>query len=173
MKAIQKPLEGEYAPYAIMYISLLPDDGLVLTHLADNLQTTTAFIRSFPAEKLSHRWAEGEWTIKEILVHVSDTERIYSYRALRFARNDATPLPGYNQDDYVPYSGANERPLEDILAEFTAVRQATLTLFNSLEEEAFTRGGVASEHLLTVRAAAYIIAGHELHHLNSIRQNYL
>jgi uncharacterized damage-inducible protein DinB len=173
MKKIQKPEAGEYAPYAIMYIGLLPDDELVLEHMQDNLKTVLALIRSMPAEKLTYRWAEGEWTIKEILGHVIDDERIYCYRALRFARNDPTELPGFEQDDYVLYSGANERDLEEILAEYTAVREATLTFFNSLEEPALTRAGVANGHLMSVRAAAYHLAGHELHHLHSIRENYL
>lgn len=172
MKRIPKPQEGEYAPYAIMYIGLLPDDGLVLAHLQDNLQTMIDFIHSFPAEQLAYRWAEGEWTIKEILVHVSDDERIYAYRALRFARGDTTELPGFEQDDYVPYSKANERDIEEILAEYSSVRQATLTLFKSFNAEALERAGVANGHRMSVRAAAYHIAGHELHHLNSIRENY-
>jgi uncharacterized damage-inducible protein DinB len=173
MKRIQKPAEGEYAPYAIMYIGLLPDDDLVLQHLQDNLKTVLDFIRSLPAEKLTSRWAAGEWTIKEILGHIIDDERIYCYRALRFARNDTTELPGFEQDDYVAYSGANQRDLEEILAEYTAVRQATLTFFNSLEDQALTRAGVANGHLMSVRAAAYHLAGHELHHLASIKENYL
>lgn len=173
MQKIVKPEAGEYAPYAIMYIDLLSDDGLVLQHLVDNLQSTRDLILAQPEEKLTYRFAEGEWTIKEILVHVIDTERIFSYRALRFARNDKTALPGFEQDDYVPYSGANERSIEDILEEFTAVRMATIALFKNFTEEAFTRSGPWSTYNLSVRAAAYIIAGHELHHVNSIKQNYL
>ncbi|MBE7555903.1 MAG: DinB family protein [Anaerolineales bacterium] len=173
MRKIQKPEIGEYAPYTIMYIGLLPDDGLVLKYLRDNLNTVVDFIRSLPEEKLAYRWAEGEWTIKEILGHVIDDERIYCYRALRFARNDATELPGFDQDDYVIFSGANERSIEDILEEYGAVRKATLTFFNSLEENALKRAGVANGNVMSVRAAAYHIAGHELHHLNSIRENYL
>lgn len=172
MKTIPKPEAGEYAPYAIMYIGLLPGDDQVVKHLQDNLNTMIEFIRSFPAEKLTYRWAEGEWTIKEILGHIIDDERIYCYRALRFARNDPTELPGFEQDDYVRSSGANERALEEILSEYTAVRQATITFFNSLEDKALLRAGVANGHLMSVRAAAYHIAGHELHHLHSIRQNY-
>lgn len=172
MKLIPKPLEGEYAPYTIMYIGLLPDDGRVLDHLQDNLQVMLDFIRSFPAEQLTYRWADGEWTIKEILVHVSDDERIYAYRALRFARGDTTELPGFEQDEYVPYSKADERDIEDILAEYITVRQATLTLFKSFDSDALKRAGVANGHLMSVRAAAYHIAGHELHHLNSMRENY-
>ncbi len=115
MRKIEKPKEGEYAPYTIMYIGLLPDDGLVLKHLQDILQATKKFILSLPAEKLAYRYAEGKWTIKEILVHMSDDERIYAYRALRFARNDKTELPGFEQDDCARYSGANERDLDDIV----------------------------------------------------------
>lgn len=172
MKKIPKPATGEYAPYTMMYIGLIPDDGQVLQHLADNLQTMIEFVRTFPAKNLINRWAEGEWTIKEILVHIIDDERIYCYRALRSARNDTTELPGFEQDDYVRYSGANERDLEDILAEYKAVRRATITFFNSLDDAALTRAGISDGKIMSVRAAAYHIAGHELHHLNSIRENY-
>ena len=114
-----------------------------------------------------------EWTIKEILVHMIDDERIYCYRALRFAGNDKTELPGFEQDEYVPYSGANNRELEAIIEEFISVRNATITFFESLDEDALTRKGVGSGNIMSVRAAAYHIAGHELHHINSIKENYL
>lgn len=173
MRKIEKPQAGEYAPYTIMYIGLLPDDGLVLKHLQDNLQATKNLILSLPAEKLAYRYAEGKWTIKEILVHLSDDERIYAYRALRFARNDKTELPGFEQDDYARYSGANERSLDDILEELTTVRSATISLFNSFDNEALLRAGVANGHIMSVRAAAFHIAGHELHHINIIKARYL
>jgi uncharacterized damage-inducible protein DinB len=173
MRKIAKPEEGEYAPYAIMYIGLLPDDGLVLKHLRDNLKTTTGFILSLPEEKLSHRYAEGKWTVKEILAHVVDDERIYAYRALRFARNDRTELPGFEQDDYAAHSGANERDAKDILKEFAAVRRATIALFEGLGDEALMRSGVASGNVMSVRAVAYHIAGHELRHVQIIRERYL
>jgi uncharacterized damage-inducible protein DinB len=112
-------MPGEYAPYTVMYIDLLPDDGLILKHLSDNLENTIKFIRSLPEDNLTHRPAEGEWTIKEILVHIDDDERIYCYRALRFARNEPTQLPGFEQADYVPYSGANDREIEEIIDEST------------------------------------------------------
>jgi hypothetical protein len=112
-----------------MYIGLLPNDGLVLKHLKDSLKTTQVFIQSLPEEKLLYRYAEGKWTIKEVLVHIIDDERIYAYRALRFARNDATELPGFEQEDYARHSGANDRSLKDILKEYAAVRNATITLF--------------------------------------------
>ena len=173
MKKIDKPKEGEYAPHAIMYIGLLPDDGLVLKHLEDNLIATKDFILSLPEEKLTYRYAEGKWTIKEILAHISDDERIYAYRALRFARNDKTELPGFEQDDYAIYSGANERDIKDILEEFTTVRDATISLFDGFNSEAFTRAGVANGNIMSVRAAAYHIAGHELRHMNIIKERYL
>jgi uncharacterized damage-inducible protein DinB len=173
MRKIAKPEEGEYAPYAIMYIGLLPDDGLVLEHLRDNLKATTDFILSLPEEKLYHRYAEGKWTVKEILAHVVDDERIYAYRALRFARNDRTELPGFEQDDYALHSGANGRDVKDILKEFAAVRLATIALFEGLRDESLKRSGVASGNVMSVRAAAYHIAGHELRHVRIIRERYL
>lgn len=173
MKLIPKPRAGEYEPYTIMYIGLLPDDGLILGHLRDNLENTVRFIRLLPKAKLTTRHAEGEWTIKEILVHIIDDERIYCYRALRFARNDKTELPGFEQEEYVPYSGANSRELEAIIEEFISVRKATITFFESLGEDALIRKGVGSGNIMSVRAAAYHIAGHELHHINSIKENYL
>lgn len=172
MKKILKPQPGEYAPYAIMYIDLVPDDGLVVQHLADNLQMVKDLVAAQPDEKLSTPCAEGEWTIKEILSHVIDTERVFAYRALRFARNDSTELAGYEQDDYVAYSGANGRSIEDILAELTAVRMATIALINSLDDVAMTRSGLSNKHNLSVRSAIYQIAGHELHHFYSIKENY-
>lgn len=172
MKIIPKPNSDEFAPYAIMYIGLLPDDGLVLKHLQDSVERTVQFVRSLPADKLAVPHKAGEWTIKEILVHIIDDERIYCYRALRYARNDTTELPGFEQDEYVPYSKANGRSLESILEELTAVRQATITLFSSFDDEALTRKGVGSGNIMSVRAAAYHIAGHELHHIQSIKENY-
>jgi uncharacterized damage-inducible protein DinB len=173
MKLLPKPMAGEYAPYTIMYIGLLPDDGLILEHLRNNLENTVRFIRLLPKGKLTTRHAEGQWTVKEILVHIIDDERIYCYRALRFARNDKTELPGFEQDEYVQYSGANNRELEAIIEEFISVRNATITFFESLDVEALTRKGVGSGNIMSVRAAAYHIAGHELYHINSIKENYL
>jgi uncharacterized damage-inducible protein DinB len=173
LKRIPKPEAGEYAPYAIMYIGLLPDDGLVLQHLHDNLTKARELVRDLPEALLVTPCAEGEWTIKEILVHMIDDERIYSYRALRFARGDTTELPGFDQELFTVNSGANERSIADILEEYAAVRSATLTLFNSLDAAVYQCAGVANGHRMSVRAAVYHLAGHELHHLNSIQENYL
>jgi uncharacterized damage-inducible protein DinB len=173
MNIIPKPEVGEYAPYTMIYIGLLPDDGLILKHLADNLTATSTFIRSIPEAKLLYRYAEGKWTIKEILAHIIDDERIYAYRALRFARNDQTELPGFEQDDYAAESRANVRTIEDLLNEFSAVRHSTIALFESFAEQVLTRSGIASGNIMSVRAAAYHIAGHELRHINIIKERYL
>jgi uncharacterized damage-inducible protein DinB len=173
MKKIPKPKPGEYPPYAAMYIDLLPDDGLVLTHLEENFKKVKELILSLPTEKTLYRYAPGKWTIKEILVHIVDDERIYSYRALRFARNDKTELPGFEQDDFVLSSNANERDLHNIFEEYESVRKATLALFNGLDNEVLTREGIANNNKTTVRALAYHIAGHELHHINIIKEKYL
>ncbi|MEM7111664.1 MAG: DinB family protein [Chloroflexota bacterium] len=172
MRLIPKPQPEEHVPYVLMYIDLLPDDGRILQHLSDNLEATKQFIATFPDDFLAKPHAPNEWTIKEILVHIIDDERIYAYRALRFARNDFTELPGFEQDDYIIPSRANERTIEDILAELTAVRLATLSLYQNLPEETLTRAGIASGNIMSVRTIAYHIAGHELHHMNSIRENY-
>jgi uncharacterized damage-inducible protein DinB len=172
-RIIEKPKKGEYPEYASMYINLIPDDGRLLNHLWKNFEFTKKLIQSLPPEKLLHRYAEGKWTIKEILVHIMDDERIYAYRALRFARNDKTELPGFEQDPFAFYSNANERSIESMNEEYEAVRLSTITLFDSLSDEALLRSGVANKNESTVRALGYHIAGHELHHINIIRNKYL
>ncbi|HEX8719296.1 MAG TPA: DinB family protein [Pyrinomonadaceae bacterium] len=173
MRRIEKPEEGEYPPYAVIYTGLLPDDGLVLRHMSESVKETTAFVLSLPEEKLTFRYAEGKWTVKEILAHVIDDERIYAYRALRFARGDRTELPGFEQDYYAINSGANRRTAESLLGEFAAVRRSTVALFDSFDDEALLRSGVADGNRATVRALAYHIAGHELRHVRIIKERYL
>lgn len=173
MKKIEKPKNGEFPSYAIMYISLLPDDGLLLKHLKENFDKTKEFILSLPGEKLTYRYAKDKWNIKEILIHIIDDERIYAYRALCFARNDKTELPGFEQDDYATFSNANNRSIENILNEYESVRNATITLFESFDKTALLREGVANKNKVTVRALGYHLAGHELHHINIIKEKYL
>lgn len=173
MRIIEKPGEGEFPPYAIMYIKLLPDDGLLLKHLAENFTNVKQFILSLPEDKLTYKYAKNKWTIKEILVHIIDDERIYTYRAMCFARNEKTELPGFEQDDYVAFSNANDRSIENILREYEAVRNATIALFEGLDEIALLREGIANNNKATVRALGYHIAGHELHHINIIKEKYL
>ena len=173
MRKIEKPKQGEYPAYAIIHMKLLPDDGLLLKHLEDGFENVKKLILSLPEEKLLHKYAPEKWTIKELLVHIVDAERIYGYRALCFARNEKTPLPGFEQDDYVAFSSANERSIESILKEYQAVRSATIALFEGFDDEALSRHGIANENKATVRALGYDIAGHELHHTNIIREKYL
>jgi uncharacterized damage-inducible protein DinB len=162
----------EHQFYHLDYINLVSDDGQVLTQLKNNREVVQAAIRALPEAKLVTPWAEGEWTVKEIVGHIMDTERVFQYRALRIARGDTTPLPSFDQNTYVPTSGANARSLDSLFAEYDTIRAASLSLFNSLDEAVYTRVGVASSHPLSVRAALYIIAGHEQYHLNSIHTNY-
>ena len=166
-------MEGEFNPYAMMYIKLLPDDGLVLKHLKANFKKVKEFVLSLPNDKLNYRYAENKWTIREILVHIIDDERIYAYRALCIGRNDKTPLPGFEQEDYVPFSQAKKRSLNNILREYKTVRNATLSLFASFNKEDLLRIGTANGHPVSVRALAYHIASHELHHVNIIKERYL
>ena len=172
MLHIPKPQDGEYAPYTIDYIKLVPDDGRVLTHLLNNFLAMRQHVESLPSDKLTKPHQDGEWTVHEILVHVIDTERVFAYRALRIARGDTTPLPGFEQDDYVPVSKANDRSLDDILDEYHAVRRATVALFHTFDESYLTNTALTSENLTSLRALIYIVAGHELHHLESIKENY-
>jgi len=173
MRKIKKPGEEEYPSYAKMYIDLLQDDELILDHLKENFIVVKELILSLPSERLNHRYQAGKWTVKEIITHIIDDERIYAYRALCFARNEKTELPGFDQDAYVKYSGADERDILNIFEEYQAVRNATITLFNGLSDEALTRYGTANNNKATVRALCYHIAGHELHHINRIRKFYL
>jgi uncharacterized damage-inducible protein DinB len=173
MKIVHKPHEGDYVPYTIQYLDLLPDDGLVLQHMLDILPMLKALLLPLSDKQLTRQCAPGEWTIKEILVHMSDDERILVNRTLRVARNDPAPLLGFDPDLYAAHSRANERGIEDILEEVAAVRRATVALLNSFDEEALERASVMRDHRVTVRAFVYHIAGHFLLHLNSIKQNYL
>jgi uncharacterized damage-inducible protein DinB len=173
LKVIPKPGKGEYPAYADMYMNLLPVDSNILQEMKDNFHLIKQLIFSLPEEKLLYRYAPEKWTIKEVLVHIIDDERIYAYRALRFARNDKTELPGFEQDDYTLASGANERSLENIFEEYEAVRLSTIAMFNSFNEEVLLRKGIANNNMATVRALAWHIAGHEIHHLNIIKQYYL
>jgi len=172
MRRIDKPNEAEYAHYAIRYIGLIPD-GLVLEHLQKNFEVTRAFLLALPEDKLLHRYAPDKWTVKEIVSHIADDERIYTYRALRFARNDTTELPGFDQEEYARYSGANQRTLDDLLDELATVRAATLSLYNAIDGDMLKRAGLASGNVMSVRAIVYHIAGHELRHMNIIRERYI
>lgn len=156
-------------------MKLLPDDGKILVHLEENFIRARVFIESIPERKLYYRYAPGKWTIKEILVHIIDDERIFAYRALRFARGEQVNLPGFDQDEYAIQSQANERNLESIFDEYEAVRRATITLFKYLPEDSLDRmgHGTGTFNDATARALVYHIAGHEQRHMNIIKERYL
>ncbi|MFN2452613.1 MAG: DinB family protein [Pyrinomonadaceae bacterium] len=168
----RKPDETEYLPYYERYISLVPD-GDILVSLSNQLNDTLALLRSIPESQAGFRYAPGKWSIRELIGHVIDTERIFVYRALCFARNDKTPLPGYEEDDYIRNASFDDYPLNDLAAEFESVRKSSLFFFRHLDNEAWQRSGVANNSEVSVRALAYIIAGHELHHRAILRNRYL
>lgn len=171
--AIGKPDETEYLPYYGRYIALVPDSSNILPVLSDQMEDTLALLRSIPESQAGFRYAPDKWSIREVVGHVIDTERIFAYRALRFARHDQTPLPGYEQDDYISNASYDAHPLGELAAEFESVRRSTLFLFKHLDAEAWLRRGTANESEVSVRALAYIIAGHELHHKEVLRNRYL
>src|SRR5579871_59118 len=173
MKKIDKPKEDEFAPYYGQYINMAPDDGTVLEHLKNDAKIVTDFMLSLPEEKLNYRYAEGKWTPREILGHIIDVERVFSYRALCFARGEVKSLPGFEENDYAKNSNAGERSIKELTEEFNSVRNSTLALFNSMNREMFLLKGTANNNTLSVRAIAYILTGHELHHVNVIRERYL
>lgn len=169
---LTRPAPDEYAPYYETYLRLVTEPD-ALPVLAQQLRETAALFRSFSDDAASRSNEPGKWSIKEILGHLIDCERIFAYRALRFARSDATPLPGFEQDPYMLAARFNERPLADLVNEYEHVRQASLDLFRSLSAEACLRRGAADGKSISVRALAWNIAAHERHHTRILRQRYL
>ena len=167
-----KPAKSEYLPYYERYISLVPDGDVVAT-LAAQMDDTLAMLRSLPASVATYRYAPDKWSVNEVVGHIIDSERNFAFRALRFARNDAAPVPGFEQDDYVRNATFDAYPLEELASELESVRQSTVFLFKHLEESAWTRRGIANNAEVSVRALAYIIAGHELHHREILAARYL
>jgi len=166
-----RPAAGDYAPYAEQYVVLVSGDD-ILGALGNQLKQTTTLFSGRSERDGNFRYAPGKWTVKEVVGHVADTERIFAYRAMRFARGDQTPLSGFEQDDYVRGARFTERRLADVVEEYADVRRANLDLFRSLDDEAWQRRGVANNSPVTVLALAYIIAGHELHHRKIIEERY-
>ncbi len=167
-----KPQETEYAAYYGKYVSLVPDGNIVET-LTKQMGETLSAWRAVPADKAEHRYAPGKWTTKEMMAHVIDTERVMSYRALRIARGDKTPLPGFEQDVFIANTDWSARTIADLADEFEAVRKANLHLFGHLSDAAWKQVGTASDNPISARALAYIIAGHELYHQEILRERYL
>jgi uncharacterized damage-inducible protein DinB len=167
---IKRPLEGEYPPFAAQYVDLVGNGPII--EILEYLQQTTHhfFMRMDPA-KASYTYAEGKWTVKQVLGHMADTERVFAYRALVFARDPLT-LPGFDQDIYMANSSYNERKLENLANEFNCVRETTLYFLKTVTEEQSTQKGIASGYPVSVRGLAYMMAGHELHHLKILKERY-
>ena len=165
------PDSTEHGAYYAGYIARVPAGHVVRT-LQAQLADTLALAASFGEARGDHRYAPGKWTVKEVVGHLGDVERIFAYRALRVARGDATPLAGFEENDYVAGANFGRRTLADLTAELEAVRHATVALFSGLDEEALVRRGTANNAPVTPRAVAYIIAGHERHHQQILRERY-
>ncbi len=169
--AISRPEPGEYASYYERYIALVPGSD-ILAALDAQRRQTLLLLSGRDEMDGDFRYAPDKWSAKQVLGHVCDTERVFAYRALRIARGDQTPMEGFEQDDYVRNGPFAVVALAEIVEDYIAVRRATLTLLRNLEEPAWTRRGVANKNEVTVRALAYIIAGHELHHRRILEEKY-
>lgn len=168
---VTRPELDEYAPYYEKYIALVSGDDVTDLLQAQGKRTVQLLATRSETDG-NFRYAPDKWTIKEVLGHISDTERIFTYRALRIARGDTTPLASFEQDDYVRSGGFNARTLRDVLEEFAEVRGATSALFRSLSPQAWARRGVANNKEVSVRALAFVTAGHELHHVKLLEERY-
>ena len=167
-----RPSLSEYNAYDQPYVSESPGDD-VLAALAAQRDSTAALLAGIPEAKAGFRYAPGKWSVKEVIGHLADSERVFAYRALRVARADATPLASFDENAWMPEAGFDRRTLADIAAEFRAVRDGTLALFHGFDASAWPRVGTASGHPISARALAWIISGHEAHHLRVLAERYL
>jgi uncharacterized damage-inducible protein DinB len=164
---------SEFAPYAAAYVALVEGADVIET-LSAQFESTEHLIAEFERRSAhAYAYGPGKWTVADVLCHISDTERIFSYRTLCVARGEAGALPGFDQESYARVSGANERSLADLLSEFRVVRFSTLALLTGLPREAWSRRGDVNGYSVTVRGLAFHIAGHELHHVKILRDRYL
>jgi len=166
-----RPAREEYGDFHVAYIAGVPD-GDIRETLARESALAAAFYSAIPETRSGFAYAPGKWTVQEVLGHIADSERVFAYRALRFGRGDGTPLAGFDQDPWVEASHASSRPWQDLVADFTAVRAASLHLLRSFSVEDWARSGEANGVQVTVRALAWILAGHELHHRRILAERY-
>lgn len=171
MNSNQLPV-NEYSKFNAAYIQALENVEL-FEELEISLHSFIKFVQNIPLDKFDYSYAEGKWTIKEIIQHIIDTERILAYRALRISRNDKTPLPGFEENDYAANTDAKSRSIQDLLTEFSAVRHSNLLMFKSFSDEQLTRIGTASENTISVRAIGFILIGHQKHHQKVFEERYL
>ncbi len=166
--------ENEYAPYYKQYILPIEKNGKsLLDNLYDTQKEFENTLRYVPKEKGDYAYAEGKWTLKELVQHVIDTERVFCYRALSFARGDNTTLPGFDENFFVDNSGANKREYYDLLDEMDALRISTIHLFESFSDDMLLKIGEASGNKMSVRALGFLFSGHQMHHLNIVKERYL
>ena len=169
---MQRPEASEYFEYYGLYIDKVPE-GEILSILESELGETLNLLDGLPVERANYRYEPGKWSVKEVIGHLIDVERLFSYRALSFARNDPAPLPSMEQDDWAGFNNAAQRSLPDLLGELAAVRRASIALFRSFDDEMLARQGTASGYEFSVRTFPYIIAGHERHHRGILQDRYL
>lgn len=165
------PQRGECADYYFTYIDRVPE-GDVLALLKEQLIETTAFVRELSEEAGNHRYAPGKWTVKDVIGHVIDTERVFTHRAFSFARREPLPLPSFEQDPYVEFAGYGKRTPASIATEYEAVRRASIALFDTFEEDQWQRIGIASEREFVTSSIPFILAGHEIHHRRVLEDRY-
>jgi hypothetical protein len=168
---ISRPESGEFAPYYARYISLVPGDDILCTLDSQRRQMLLLLCDKEDSDG-DFRYAPDRWSAKQVVGHVCDAERIFAYRALRISRGDRTPIEGFEQDDYVRNGPFANRPLAEVIEDYIAVRRATITLLRNLDESAWARRGIANKNEVSVRAIAYLIAGHELHHRRILEEKY-
>lgn len=170
---MKRPGPGEHAEYYAAYVERVPDDRSPVEVLGEAPAALEALLSNLPAERETFAYADGKWTCREVLGHLIDTERLFSYRALHIARGDQAELPGMDQDEWAAASNAAGRPVAELLSEFRGLRASNTAFFASLDEDTLSRRGIASGAEVTVRAIIHIIAGHELHHRDVLRERYL
>jgi len=163
----------EYASFYANYIKQVSDEYTLIQELEISVHRLIKFVQDIPMDKYDYRYAEGKWTIKDILQHLIDAERIFAYRALRFARNDKTELPGFEENNYADVANGDKRSIMDLLTELAVVRQSTLSLFKTFTEEQLLRSGIASKNSMSVRALGFVIIGHQNHHQQVFQERYL
>jgi hypothetical protein len=169
---MDRPNQNEYTPYYNKYIDLVPE-GDIFKILKKQIGDLEKLCKNIPSKKYLYRYAPEKWSIKEVVGHIADTERVMAFRALRFARNDNNNLPGFDQDEFVRQSNHNNIKLNDLVKGFTAVRQSNILLFKTFTDEMLIRQGVANEKIVSVRALIYVMVGHVTHHINVLKEKYL
>ncbi len=169
---INRPEKDEFAPYYLTYVNSVPE-GDIISILSQQMEDTMLLLNDVSEEQGQFHYAPGKWSLKEVIGHITDTERIMAYRLLCIARGETLSLPGFDENKYVAHASFNQQPIEQLLANLSVVRQSTILLLKSLAAESYTRKGLANNVEMTVRALAYIIAGHALHHCQIINERYI